>query len=172
MNFDRRRAKLKVWLISVLCVIFTAGGAFSQERSTTDPVLERLRLGPGYGNCASNTATLDYVRSEALLADGEDSTVIAIARLGRGEMSRELNRRRLYTIQTYLIAKGVPPQMLVTAEGERVSGYGRVDFYVHGKLFAALTADRCRDLPVDNCIEDFYVGPYYLPRRGRTSWCR
>lgn len=167
-----RGTKLRCWLIGTLSVVFTVLAVVAQERPATDPVIARLGLGSGFGNCETNTAMLDRALNEALFSESRDITVIAIARLGGGEMSRELNRRRLYTVRSYLRTRGLLPERLVMAEGERVSGYGRVDFYVGGQLFAALVADRCKDLPVGNCIEDFYVEPYYLPRRGRTSWCR
>jgi hypothetical protein len=164
--------KLRVLLIVTLCVLFTELGVAAQERAATDPVLARLGFGSGFGNCETNTATLDRVLNQALLGDRKDSAVIVIARLGRGEMSGELTRRRLYTVRAYFSARGLSSDRLVTAEGERVAGYGRIDFYIGGILFDALVADRCKDLPVGSCMEDFYVEPYYLPRKRKVRWCR
>ena len=155
---------------ALISLILLTPLVIAQERSSADPVLRELGLGSGFSNCAYNSLTIDRIAAEA--REFRDGPVIAIARLGRGEITRELNRRRLYTVRTYLQVRGLPTERLVTAEGERVSGYGRVDFYIRGKIFAALVADRCQDLPIGNCIEDFYVEPYYLPRRGRRRWCR
>lgn len=72
-------------------------------------------MGAGFGNCETNSATLDHIRNQALENKGKD--VIAIARLGKGEMSRELNRRRLYTVKTYLAERGISLKTIVQAEG-------------------------------------------------------
>lgn len=163
-------SKLKLGLLNffgAFAVLSALALPVSAQRP--DPTLQKLGLGSGFGNCEINSATLDNLRSAS---EEKQVTVIAIARLGKGEMSRELNRRRLYTVRTYLSRRQMELEKLVVAEGDRVSGYGRVDFYVDGKLFAALVADTCKDLPVGECIEDFNTSPYYLPRRGRTRWCR
>ena len=62
-----------------------------------------------------------------------------IARLGDSEQRQELNRRRLHNARTYLVEfEHRSPQTIITAEGERVKGYGRVELYVGGKLFYVL----------------------------------
>jgi hypothetical protein len=123
-------------------------------------------------NCEGNSARLDVVRNKSREAVGNKVT-IAIARLGSGEQSRELNRRRLYTIRAYLTAMGLSPQRLITAEGERVDGYGRIEVYIGGELVEVLSVERCKDLPVgicDNGLED--RRRYQLPRRGNVGQCR
>src|SRR5712692_1766568 len=56
-----------------------------------------------------------------------DGTIIAIARLGDGEKSRNLNRRRLHNVRAFLAEFWHrDPNTVVTAEGTRVEGYGRV----------------------------------------------
>ncbi len=161
----------KAGIFILLGSLFVMSAVTSQALSTNgqDPVLQKLGLGNGFGNCEINSATLDNVRSGA---EEQNVTVIAIARLGKGEISRELNRRRLYTIRAYLSRRGVRSEKLILTEGDRVGGYGRVDFYVEGKLFAALVADTYKDLPVGDCTENPYANPYYLPRKGKSRWCR
>lgn len=99
-------------------------------------------------NCEFHIATLDAASNQA----GKDGLLIAIARLGTGERRQDLNRRRLHNLRTYLVEfDGRSPQMIITAEGEQVSGYGRVELYVGGKLFYVLMIRLNADLAVGGC---------------------
>lgn len=122
------------------------------------------------GNCEGNSLRLDVVSDVARAAEPNKVT-IAIARLGREEKSKEFNRRRLYTVRAYLTAMGLPPERLITAEGDRArtSWYGGVELYVGGELVDVLLAKPRGDLPVgicDNDLEDRQR--YQLPRRRNT----
>jgi hypothetical protein len=116
--------------------------------------------------CEGNSLRLDVVRNKSVEA-GAGKITIAIARLGSGERSRELNRRRLYTVRAYLLAMGLPSPRLITAEGERTQrGYGRVEVYVSGELVDILAAERGKDLLVGMCDDDVEDRKrYQLPRR-------
>lgn len=100
-------------------------------------------------NCEHNIARLDTADGNA----GEDGLIILIARLGKGESNPELNRRRLHSARIYLSAyRGVrAAETIVTAEGERARGYGRVEIYVAGKLFDTLAVRRNADMSVGSC---------------------
>jgi len=99
-------------------------------------------------NCEFNVSVLTGVHRVA----GDEGLVIMIARLGRGEVSRKLNRRRLHNARTFLTEFGHrSPETIVTAEGDRVDGYGRVELYAGGKLFYVLFASQNADLPVGAC---------------------
>lgn len=99
-------------------------------------------------NCEFNVSVLTGAHRVA----GEDGLVIMIVRLGRREVSRELNRRRLHNARTFLTEFGHRnPKTIVTAEGGRVDGYGRVELYVGGKLFYVLMVGPNGDLPVGAC---------------------
>ncbi|MEJ7575953.1 MAG: hypothetical protein WKF74_02990 [Pyrinomonadaceae bacterium] len=100
-------------------------------------------------NCESDIAILDTVSRQA----GEDGLIIVIARLGDGESNRELNHRRLYNVRTYLTEWDGRrnPKTVITAEGERINGYGRIELYVGGKLFYVLLVRRNADLIVGSC---------------------
>ena len=110
-------------------------------------VTESLHLTPT--DCESNAITLDTIHQIA----GEDGLIIVIARLGNAERKRELNRRRLQNIRSYLIKFGWrrSPKTVILAEGDRVEGYGRVELYAAGKLVAVLVAERNRNLLVRSC---------------------
>jgi hypothetical protein len=110
------------------------------SQQTPQPTLNGCELNNNYLNNAHHLA-------------GEDSTIIAIARLGTNERSRELNRRRLHNVRVYLTEFGWHrlPKTVVTAEGDRVKGYGRIDLYVRGSLWASLAVRRNQDLIVGSC---------------------
>ena len=66
-----------------------------------------------------------------------------VARLGDGETSPKVNRRRLYSAWSYLHHAGqFPENRVVKAEGERVRGAGRIELYAKGKLMLVLAAER------------------------------
>ncbi len=100
-------------------------------------------------NCESDIAILDAASRQA----GEDGLIIVIARLGDGERNRELNHRRLHNVHTYLTEWDGRrnPKTVITAEGERAKGYGRIELYVSGKLFHTLLVYRNGDLVVGSC---------------------
>lgn len=145
------------WLIT------SVAGTVTQNQSVT----EHLTL-QSPDNCEGNSARLDVVRNKSREV-GENKVTIAIARLGIGERSRELNRRRLYTIRAYLTSMGLPSQRLITAEGESAQGYGRVEVYVGGELVEILSVERHKDLPVGICDNDMEDRRrYQLPRGGNA----
>ena len=100
-------------------------------------------------NCESDISILDAASRKA----GEDGLIIAIARLGNGERERKLNRRRLHNVRVYLTEWNGrrDPKTVVTAEGERVNGYGGIELYVGGRLFHILLARPNSDLIVGSC---------------------
>lgn len=99
-------------------------------------------------NCEFNISVLTGAHRVA----GDAGLVIMIARLGNGERRRELNHRRLHNARTFLIEFGQRvPQTIITAEGERVDGYGRVELYLGGKLFHVLMTNPNDDLAVGAC---------------------
>jgi len=100
-------------------------------------------------HCELNVHLLDNMHHLA----GDDTIIIAVAHLGDGERNPELNRRRLHNVKAYLttFAWKRPSETVVTAVGERVKGYGRVDLYVRGGLWASLAVWRNEDLIVGIC---------------------
>jgi len=147
---------LKV-LVNVVLLITVASTVETQQASTASSTNERP------GNCNSNSAQLDRVRNEASAGIEKGEVIIAIARLGKGETSRELNGRRLYSVQAYLSKRaGLPEKAIVAGEGVRAEGYGRVELYVGGKLLNVLFAKRNEILCVECCGID---ENYYLYRR-------
>ncbi len=93
---------------------------------------------------------------------GRDGLIIAIARLGDGERSRQLNRRRLHNVRTFLAEFwNRDPTTVITAEGDKVKGHGRIDLYVRGELILALAVRHNGDLLVGSCVgPDRNLYPY------------
>ncbi len=87
-------------------------------------------------NCESSLAHQDIVVSEALEQTKTGGVLIVVIRLGDGENSSELTRRRLYNLRQYFRQRGsrLKPEQVVLAAGERVKGYGRIEYYLNGKL--------------------------------------
>ncbi len=108
-------------------------------------------LGPAH--CGDNIAVLDVLTQRT----SPNKLIIVIAHLGDGETRPNLNQRRLHNVRTYwleyLTAEGArrKPETVVLAEGERISGYGRLHFYVDGKLIGVLKLRRNADLLVGTC---------------------
>ena len=101
-------------------------------------------------NCGYNSHILDTVHH----LGGEKHLIIVIARLGDGEKNRALNRRRLHSVRAYLTESGWKrdPQTIILAEGERVKGYGRIEFYIYGGLYTVLGVHRNRDFAAGGCL--------------------
>ena len=129
-------------------------------------------------NCEHNIARLDIAHDEA-----GNGLIILIARLGDDEFNQEYNRRRLHSARTYLSAYRVRAnETIITAEGTRVGGYGRVEIYVEGELFDILAVRRNGDLSVGSCepteLDDTRqrelrkkLYPWDYPRsRSRVEW--
>lgn len=146
----------------VLWTLGTASIGVAQDRAEDTRLVQTTP-----GNCEMNAAALDSVRSEALEEANKAGVVIVIARLGIRETSAMQNRRRLQIVKTYLSKYGLESQRIVAAEGERVAGYGRVEFYVAGKLRVVLLANRNKPICVECCNPD--DADLYRDKRNRSG---
>ncbi len=112
-------------------------------------------------NCEENIIHLEIIAELTSVERPRDGVLIVIARLGDGERSQELNRRRLYNVRVALMNnRQIDPQRLIMTSGERVRGYGRVEFYLGGKLMGGLRVARGKDLCVACCDIDERYYPY------------
>jgi len=112
------------------------------------------------GTCEGNRALLGNV-SHIAKELGKDEVIIAVAKLGKGEKPF-MNKRRLYTITTYL---DLPPEKLITAEGDPTNGHALMEFYVKGKPFLVLAIGKNQELEVGDCQIDFNKTKFYMPKR-------
>ncbi len=98
---------------------------------------------------------MEQVRALMQEEPNPDGVIILVARLGKGETKRELNRRRLYNVSfRYKVSLGIPAEKVVAAEGERVYDYGRVEIYWNGEMIGALPVFKNKDIYVDCCGPD------------------
>ena len=126
-------------LFFTFCLLITAHPVIAQvNQSKVEPY-----------NCEYNSHVLDNVHH----LGGEKGLIIVIARLGDGESNRALNRRRLHNVRAYLTESGWKrgPQTIILAEGEKVKGYGRIEFYIQGNLFTVLGVSRNHDFAAGSC---------------------
>jgi len=107
-------------------------------------------------HCEVNDNQLDNAHHLA----GDDSIIIAVAHLGDGERNPALNRRRLHNVKAYLTSFAWQRRLdtVVTAEGERVKGFGRIDIYIRGGHWSTLAVRRNEDLIVGLCEPDYMRG--------------
>lgn len=121
---------------------------------------------PYLTTCEENSATIDSLGN---ILTKNNEILFIIARLGKGENSRELNRRRLYNVRTILRESWkLDTNRLVIAEGERVNAEGRIEFYIGSKLTDIFLVKQGRDICVTCCGSDdrFYgLGKKDKPKR-------
>lgn len=138
-----RVSKLYQTILSILLIIICLINANS-------PLIAQNRLGDVPAkphNCEDALAILDFATLEA--QKDKERSLIVIAHLGDSEKSSSLNWRRLKDVRENLSEKGM--HQIVMASGERVKGFGRLEFYVGGKLLYVIAYPRngridCRSL--------------------------
>lgn len=117
-------------VIALLCILTFNVPAVPQ---TQKPLMV------GAENNETSKANLDLIAEVA----GKDKVIIFIGRLGTREKSRALNRARLRVAREYLQStRDLPRARLVTAEGEGVSGEGRIEAYLDNRLFVVFVFER------------------------------
>ncbi|MCA1615302.1 MAG: hypothetical protein LC800_14600 [Acidobacteria bacterium] len=151
-------------IILLLLMLMSCGVVRAQE--------ETSRLN-GWGvpnepqNCEMNLQDLEHARN--LARRETNGFLIIMARLGDGERRRELNYRRLHNVRLQLTNISFPADKIVAAEGERVSGLGRVEFYVRGEFIGALPVRRGADICVGCCGPDENFYPYRRDNRRNAA---
>lgn len=140
---------MKTLKLGVAISLLLVGSCIADAQEETTPgTIPASQVETEPTNCEFNVSVLTGAHRMA----GDSGLVIIIARLGTGETRRELNNRRLHNARTFLIEFGQrDPHTIVTAEGDRVDGYGRVEMYVGGKLFHVLMIKLNDDLAVGGC---------------------
>lgn len=139
------RPLLSTFALLPSCLLFFA--LASAQDPSGKPIVVGGNQGVDGSNCDTTKAAFDHIAQTA----GSDETIIVIGRLGRGETSRELVRRRLRNLEEFIyFTRGIPKDRVVKAEGEQVDGLGQVDVYIKGKLFMVFRLKRNRDF-LTNC---------------------
>ena len=126
-------------------------------------------------NCHGRDAVLYGIAKST----SPNNLITVVANLGEGEDRPNLNQRRLHNVRVYwtkfLNEYRRSPDTIILTEGEKVKGYGRLEFYVDGELKASLKLKRNSDLLVVDCSRspgDPACPPYernFYPCRDRYS---
>lgn len=110
--------------------------------------------------CQFRTPMLDYINQDAR----SDGLITVIARLGDGDIRPNLNWRRLYNARAYwteFLPEGQrrKPETIMLKEGERVKGYGQLEFYLGENLVYVLKIAHNSDVDFGNCYppDDSYI---------------
>lgn len=127
-------------ILAAVLVLFslTSGRTFTYAQTDLKPT-----------NCENHIKMLEGANDVA----GKDGLIILIARPGAGDTKPEISGRRLYSARAYLTdyLRLRSPKTIVTAEGDRVEGYGRLEIYVAGKLYQVLAIRANAELSVGSC---------------------
>jgi hypothetical protein len=140
-----------ILLIIVFCLPLSCAAAGAQQVSLPPVRLSDFdNYKPPF--CADRSATIDVIHQKT----PPDTMIVVIARLGRDETRPELNRRRLHNVRAYwteYLAQEYRrnPKTIGLVEGDRVEGYGRLEFYVEGKLVGVIKARRDADVDFGDC---------------------
>lgn len=128
-----------------LATLVIAGGVNGQEQQPGKLSDKRAAL---VNDCEPNRDRLDDIHSAA----GKEGLIILVARLGDGEKLRSLNNRRLHNALVYLNEFLLRPMStIIVTQGERVTGRGRVEIYVGGKLIDAFGMKTGEDFFLGTC---------------------
>jgi hypothetical protein len=128
-----RRLNIKPSLIALAACYCLASHIHAQGPARPEPIWVN-----GDNNETTKTE-LDLLAQQA----GDNQLIITIARLGSAESARRLSRRRLQAVRDYLESvRAIARTRIISAEGERVRGRGRVEVYLGGKLFMVFTLGR------------------------------
>ena len=139
----RTLAKLRLLFLAALVCVPSQGVVWAQGAQSSGPLIIGGAAGVDGGYCESAKSDFDLI---AEVANGKGSNVIVIARLGKGEYARSVNRLRLSQVRDWLQSvRGYSPERVVTAEGERSRGLGQVEVYVGGRPFITYRMKRNRD---------------------------
>jgi len=150
----KNNQSLLLFIAFLLCApIFTT----AQEQAEK---VERREINNQLHNCEMNLAYQDYISNAAREQTQNGGVLIVIVRLGNGETSRELMRRRMYNVREFLKLRGhLTPEKFIVAEGEPVKDFGRFEYYLGGKLFEQILIPKNGYVCHSCCIPE----PHFYP---------
>jgi hypothetical protein len=152
--------KINFTLLVLLVAFALHGLGRGQQPSELTPVKLADFVNRPPAGCESRTAALDGITQKT----PPDELIFVIARLGKGENRPRLAWRRLQNVRAYWTQFLIPEgrrktETIILAEGTRVEGAGRLEFYVSGKLVWVLNAPHNADIDFGDCIapDDRYI---------------
>lgn len=152
-------------ILGIIIILLSIDMTVNAQNKVVEPYVVQGDLSA----CESNAASFDTL---ANMLRSTDERLFVVARLGRGESSRELNRRRLYNVRTYFKGNwGIDAKRFLFAEGEKVEEEGRIEFYIGSNLIIVSLVKRGRDICVDCCdypdLRYYGAGKRDKPKRSR-----
>ncbi|HZG51930.1 MAG TPA: hypothetical protein VEZ40_07335 [Pyrinomonadaceae bacterium] len=149
-----------LWLpiaVLSLCLLTSNAGA-QQPQSPTPAQAQAADARPT--NCEDRTAIVDGIGQSVAAAE----LIIVISRLGDGDTRADVGRHRLHNARTYwteFLPVGMrrKRETIILGEGEKVRGFGRLEFYTGGKLFYTIKFRGNQHLLVGECYppDDSYI---------------
>jgi hypothetical protein len=139
---------MKLFCTSIASIIFGVSFAIVFAQGRKEPMIIGENIGVDGSYCESAKADFDLI---AEVASERKSNVTIIARLGTGERAGRIARLRLSQLRNHLImVRGYSPDQVITAEGDRVRGFGLVEVYIAGKPFIIYRMKRNKDFFTGN----------------------
>ena len=138
--------------LTLMFVAFLFCSASTCESVSAQSVSDEPHIVPSDSSGEINSREIDGMSGDARQS-GE--RLFVIARLGTGERARRLNLARLANTREYLSVKSFNPRTTIFAEGERVQGEGRIEFYLGSRLRLITLAKRNK-MPNLTCCEDYF----------------
>lgn len=134
--------RISLFSVLLLCVCSLATSAQEQESVA--------RIVKGDANaCELNSAYLDALTQDARASS---ERIFVIARLGKRESSRTLNRRRLHRTRNHLVTSGrLAKGSVIFAEGDQAETKGRLEFYLGSKLYLVSLVEYGKDVCLTCC---------------------
>lgn len=139
---------MKLKYVSLLFILFTINGALVLGQTSADKPL----------TISSNeSGELHSAYTDSLAAEAQETgkRLFVIVRLGTGETSKRVSYARLYNTRQYIQQKNFGLLKPVFAEGERVEGEGRIEYYLGSELRVIAFAPRNKTPNLTCCIDYF-----------------
>lgn len=149
--------KLTVIFLAIAFCLPAVAPTFAQSS------LEEPYLVPSISSGEIASREIDAMAVEA---GQSGERLFVIVHLGTGETSRRLSLARLYNTRAYVSGKSFDQSTTVFAEGERVDGEARIEFYLGGRLRLVVLAKRNK-MPKLTCCEEYFPPAQTKPRKPR-----
>jgi hypothetical protein len=141
-----------------LCLLLICSTAVQQQGPPLEPrKLSDFDQAKPTG-CDDRNAVLDVITQKT----PADQSIIVVARQGTGETRSDLSWRRLENVRAYWTKFLLPagrrdPKTIILAQGEKVEGYGQLEFYAGGNLVEVIKVARNADLFIGTCIDEKFI---------------
>ena len=158
----KNRLIATVFCVSLICAASQAQQAGLPAVAVSD--FEKY----GLTKCWERSGSLEYIHQDTPAG----AMITVVARPGTDDKRPDLSWRRLRNVHAYLTQYLNPgyrrdPKTIAMVEGGRVEGYGRLEFYVGGRLVWLIKAPPDMDLDFGDCYppDDSFI------RRHRYDPC-